>query len=297
MVSAAGIITSISISSGGKGYISAPSISIGNTAQSIGLGTTAAAVASILSGVVTSITLTNAGTGYTSTNPPSILIEPPTSVIETNSVESYSGDSGVIVGFGTTTQSATVKLIFDLHIPLDSYLRATSVVGTAVTLSSISTGDYFIVYDSNVGSSSTTIYSRDKDDNIIGIGTEFLDNIYQVDSVSNVQYSVVGVGTTTLRRVQARVSGLSTISFSSSLITFDSGVFTFDSSGITTSYSGIVTTITSYNFGNFSWGKIILSSIFANNQFNYYGNNGVVGITTSSLVKRSTPLKYVNYIV
>ena len=67
IVSGLGTISSISISSGGAGYSAAPTVSIGNTAQAVGLGTTATATASITAGVVTSITLSNAGTGYTNT--------------------------------------------------------------------------------------------------------------------------------------------------------------------------------------------------------------------------------------
>ena len=278
IVSAAGTITSISISDGGKGYISTPSISIGNTAQSIGLGTTAIASASVLSGVVTTITLTNAGTGYTSTNPPSVLIEPPTSVIETNSVESYSGDSGVVVGFGTTMVGSDYRLIFDLHIPIDSYLRSSSIVGTSVTMSGITTGDFFVVYNSNVGVASTSFTSKTSSGSNIGTGTQFVDNVYQVISVTNVSVantsigiSTIGTATTLVRRVNVNVVGFSTSNASS----------------ITTSKY----------IGEFSWGKILLTSRVSDNEFNFYGNSGVSGITTSAAVNRSTSLKYKNYIV
>ena len=278
IVSAAGTITSISISDGGKGYISTPSISIGNTAQSIGLGTTAIASASVLSGVVTTITLTNAGTGYTSTNPPSVLIEPPTSVIETNSVESYSGDSGVVVGFGTTMVGSDYRLIFDLHIPIDSYLRSSSIVGTSVTMSGITTGDFFVVYNSNVGVAPTSFTSKTSSGSNIGTGTQFVDNVYQVISVTNVSVantsigiSTIGTATTLVRRVNVNVVGFSTSNASS----------------ITTSKY----------IGEFSWGKILLTSRVSDNEFNFYGNSGVSGITTSAAVNRSTSLKYKNYIV
>jgi len=42
-------------------------------------------------------------------------------------------------------------------------MRNTSVTGTAVTISGISTNDYFMVYDSNVGAGSTTINSLNID--------------------------------------------------------------------------------------------------------------------------------------
>jgi len=162
------------------------------------------------------------------------------------------------------------KLILDLHIPLYSYLRESSIVGTAITLSSLSVGDRFVVYNSNIGSASTTLSSKDSTDTTVGIGSEFLDNVYEVDSVENVVYNAIGIGTTTLRRVYTRLSGFST-----------------------NSPSGFVTTST--YFGSFSWGKIELSSRTEENQFNFYGNNGVVGITSSALIDRTAPMKYKNY--
>jgi hypothetical protein len=306
VVSIAGTITSIVINDGGVGYITTPTVSI---SQPIGFGTTAAqntavASATVSGGVVTGITVTFGGGGYISTTPPQVLIESPGIIKETGGVASYAGDSGVIVGFGTTTVSSVDKIIFDLHIPTNSYLRDTSVVGTALTLSGIGTGDYFLVYDSNVGFATTSITSRDTSNNIIGIGTNFVDNVYQVESVSNVSVAntaigiaTVGAGTTIVKRILARISGISTVDFSSTNITFDSTVFTFDSTGIGSGsgYSGGITT--SNYFGNFSWGRIELTGRTKENTYNFYGNNGVGGISTSGAVKRTLPLRFENYII
>ena len=59
IVSAAGTISSVAISTGGRGYDSAPTVTIQNP---VGLGTTARAeaTASITNGVVTSITVSTA---------------------------------------------------------------------------------------------------------------------------------------------------------------------------------------------------------------------------------------------
>jgi hypothetical protein len=306
VVSIAGTITSIVINDGGVGYITTPTVSI---SQPIGFGTTAAqntavASATVSGGVVTGITVTFGGGGYISTTPPQVLIESPGIIKETGGVASYAGDSGVIVGFGTTTISSADQIIFDLHIPTNSYLRDTSVVGTALTLSGIGTGDYFLVYDSNVGFATTSITSRDTSNNVIGIGTNFVDNVYQVESVSNVSVAntaigiaTVGAGTTIVRRIFARISGISTINFSSTNITFDSTTFTFDSTGIGSGsgYSGGITT--SNYFGNFSWGRIELTGRIKENTYNFYGNNGVGGISTSGAVKRTLPLRFENYII
>ena len=128
IVSGLGTISSISISSGGVGYSTAPTISIGGTAQSVGLGTTAVATASITAGVVTSITLSNAGTGYTTAKPPQVLIAPPASNVETNSVGSFSGDSGIVVGFGTTSSGSDLQIVLDLHVPAGSFMRDASLL-------------------------------------------------------------------------------------------------------------------------------------------------------------------------
>ena len=305
IVSSGGTITSIVISDGGVGYTTTPVVSI---SQPIGFGTTAAqntalATATISGGVVTGIAVTFEGSGYISTAVPQVLIESPTLISESDSVTTYSGDSGVIVGFGTTTISSIDKIIFDFYIPTTSYLRDTSVVGTAITVSGIGTGDYFLIYNSNVGLATTSITSRDTSNNVIGIGTNFIDNVYQVESVSNVSVAnttigiaTVGSATTTIRRVFARISGISTLTFDSTNIRFDSTGFTFDSTGIGSGsgYSGGITT--SNYFGNFSWGKIELTARTEENEFNFYGNSGVGGISTSAYVIRTVPLKYLNYI-
>lgn len=305
IVSSGGTITSIVISDGGSGYVITPTVSI---SQPIGFGTTAAqntalATATISGGVVTGIAVTFEGSGYISTAVPQVLIESPTLISESDSVTTYSGDSGVIVGFGTTTISSIDQIIFDFYIPTISYLRDTSVVATAITVSGIGTGDYFLIYNSNVGLATTSITSIDTSNNVIGIGTNFVDNVYQVESVSNVSVAnttigiaTVGSATTTVKRVFAKISGISTINFSSTNITFDSTVFTFDSTGIGSGsgYSGGITT--SNYFGNFSWGKIQLTARTEENEFNFYGNVGVGGISTSAYVIRTVPLKFLSYI-
>jgi hypothetical protein len=280
VVSIAGTVTSIVISDGGVGYTTTPTVSI---SQPIGFGTTAAQNTALTSvtvsgGVVTGIAVTLGGGGYISTTPPQVLIQSPSMTKETNTVTSYAGDSGIIVGFGTTATGIT----FDFFIPTNSYLRDTSVVGSALTVSGIGTGDYFLIYDSNIGSASTSITSKDSGGNTIGIGTDFVNNVYQVQSVSNVSVAntaigiaTVGTAVTTIRRVNAIVSGISTIS----------------------GYSGVGIGTTAISFGNFSWGKIVLLGRSKENTYNFYGNVGVGGISTSGVVKRTLPLKFENYII
>ena len=57
-------VASITVTAGGSGYTSAPTISISGGG---GTGATATATINEISGIVTDITVTNIGTGYTST--------------------------------------------------------------------------------------------------------------------------------------------------------------------------------------------------------------------------------------
>ena len=288
-VNSSGNIDEIIVTNAGVGYTGVPLVTIQSST-----GTQATATALVSSGIVTGITVTNSGTEYSSTTPPVILIEPPTLITETNNVSSYHGDNGVIVGFGTTTVGTQNKIIFDFHIPSNSYLRDTSVTGTATTLSGISVGDIFTVFDSNVGIGQT-VTTYDNFGNIIGITTVFSDSIFQVDTITNETVTIVGLGTTVVKRVMSNISGISTVNFDSSLggDTFDSTGFTFDNTAETINYSGIITS--GLFFGNYTWGRINLHSRTANNSFDAYGRNGYVGIKTSTVIQRTNRLKFQDY--
>ena len=299
VVSLAGTITSFVVSDGGVGYTTDPVVTIGNP---VGFGTTMRAtgdadtgISTTRSGIVTSIKVSSPGSGYTFTSPPNVLIAPPSLITEDDEVQTYNGDAGIIVGFGTTTISSVDRAIFDFHIPYDSNFRSTSYVGTAITMSGISTGDYFVVRNSNVGLATTSVYSRDLDNQIIGVGTEYSDNVYQCQSYTEVTYNVVGVGTTTMKRVYANISGFSTVTFGEPDIYFDSTVYTFDDSGLGSggSYTGVMTT--SNYFGDFSWGRINVIRSETPKSFTFYGSDGIGGISTSALVVRSNPLRHYGY--
>ena len=266
IVSSGGTISSINIVEGGYGYSIAPTISIENP---VGLAITyrAEATSLISSGIVTTINITSPGSGYTSTQPPVVLIESPTLLTETIINNTYSGDSGIIVGIGTSS----TETIIDLFIPEDSFLRDTDIVDSAITISQISSGDLFIIYNSNVGNATTSINSFDSSDNIIGVGTQYIDNVYQVSSAQNVQANIIGIGTTSVRRVYVK-------------------------SGITTMFNKFYSGFSTSNYyGNYSWGKIELSTSIKESGFNSYTQNGIGGITTSTLVNRTSPLRYLNY--
>ena len=268
VVSAAGTIASITINDGGVGYSTTPDVSVG-----VG-SITATATATISNGVVAAVTITNPGSGYTSTNPPLVLIGPPARQTESCDViqnTGYSGDSGIIVGLGTTSVGVgSTGLMFHLHIPLDSDMRNTDLVGTAITMSGISTGDYFIVRNSNLGTASTSISALGTNNTTtVGIGSEYLDNVYVVNSVGIATQVIAGV-TTHVTKVSVNtninpngVSGFSTGAF----------------------------------LGEYSWGKIILNA--RTKEISYpahtssgVGTNGLTGISTSSKVYRTRYVRF-----
>ena len=138
VVSAAGTITSVVISDGGKGYTSAPTVTIQNP---VGLGTTARAesTATIANGSVSAITVgVQSGIGYTGTNPPVVLIGAQPTLTESNTVVSFTGDSGVISGIAITTVGGithpTIQL--DLVVPFDSDLRNSNITQGVILMCS-----------------------------------------------------------------------------------------------------------------------------------------------------------------
>jgi len=269
-VSTAGTITSLTISSGGFGYSSAPTVTIGSP---VGLGTTpgdnqAYATATISSGVVNAITIgSTPGSGYTSTNPPEVLIAEPTPIRGKATSVTYEGDFGIISGIKTTSVGvASTGIVFDLFIPPDSELRDSNIVGVT-TVSGIGTGYYFTVSNSTVGNGVTSL---DAGSATVGIGTTFLDNVYQVAAVSigvTAAENKTGAGLTAVAHVTVSVANLEGLS------------------GL--GYSDY--------YGDFTWGKVLFGDRDDPQAYNAYTNDGTTGISTGGIVRRLYPLKWNNY--
>jgi|694.fasta_scaffold00920_17 hypothetical protein len=270
IVSAAGTVSSISLSNSGSGFTTTPSVTISNPigfGTSVGIGSTALAISSITSGIVTSFTITNPGFGYTSSKPPQVLIEYPALNYEKIEDVTYEGDFGIIVGIKTTTVGvASTGIVFDLFVPTDSYLRNTNInVGIATTgISGIKTDYYFTVFNSNIGFGITSL---DSNSSIVGVGTTCLDNVYKVASVSIASTSVPGVGVTNVSRVVVSVLN----------------------------YNGLTGTGFSNFYGEFSWGRISVPTRKNPTIFTAYTRNGISGLSTSPIVQRLNPLRYVGY--
>jgi hypothetical protein len=266
-VSIAGTVESITITNAGSGYFTEPEISISNSPLGVGTTLRATAGSTLTGNNVSTIDIISGGFGYTTTNAPTVLIEPPSLNYETIENVEYSGDFGVVVGYSTvSTGAATTGITFELFVPLDSYLRDINIntVGVASTgISGIQTGYYFVIQNSNIGDGVTSL---DQNGNIIGIGSTFVDNIYQAATVSIGQTFVTGVGVTNVTKVTVSLSD----------------------------YNGLVGSGYSNYYGDFSWGRISNLIRRTPKQFDNY-NNGLAGINTSPIVMRSLPLKYQNY--
>jgi hypothetical protein len=90
----------------------------------------------------------------------------------------------LIVGYA---QSSAALGTLELYIPQDSFMRDSDIVGTAVTVSQLTTNDYFVVNLSN-----------------IGVSTNNFDGVYRVSHAYDFtkDLSGVGLGVTTIRRVE-----------------------------------------------------------------------------------------------
>jgi len=260
IVSIAGTISNIIISNGGVGFTTNPTISISTPSS----GSVAIATCTISGiGTISSVTVTNPGSGYTTSNPPKVLIECDPLTTETITNVLYEGDFGIITGIGTTNISGlSTGITFDFFIPKDSVLRNINEVGSAVTMSGIQTGYYFVISQSNIGRGITSL---NNDSTILGIGSTYVDNVYQAYKVENVVSPAIGIGNTNeILRVTANVS----------------------------SFNNLTDTGTSQIFGRFSWGRISNIDRGSSPQiFNVDLTNGISGLNTAPLIIRATPMR------
>ena len=173
-----------------------------------------------------------------------------TSTIETVTGCDVTGDEGIITGIGCTDDA----LQFEFYIPLESPLRINEFGGILNT--GISTGDYFVVSNSNVGSGVTAVGVGTT--SVIGVATSFLDTVYQVSHLE-----VVGTGKT--MRIHTNVQDNHGLSF----VGLSSGA--------------------GNTYGSFSWAKFT-SSRSGGFEQSVTTNNGLVGLSTAPQLIRTTHL-------
>ena len=178
----------------------------------VGIGTTATASVTIANGSITGVTVVNAGSGYTTTNPPQVVVEFPKANNEllkrANTVKHLNGS---VIGIGTTPglNGAELAFEFKLTAPGDDFTDLT-------------VGDPIYIFDTRIGSGITAIDINDND--TVGLGTQFLNSIYKIQSLD-----------TNLGKIKCNI--LSTTDISGEV--------------------GVGTTGTALSpVGNYSWGKI-----------------------------------------
>jgi len=121
-------------------------------------------------GTIASVTVTNPGSGYTTTATPAIITKLPNTNKELISgIRFVSGYSGIITGISTASGIGVDKAIrFDLEFEQTD------------NINSLEVGFPILISNTTVGAGVTSIDGNDND--IVGVGTAFIDNIYYVHS-------------------------------------------------------------------------------------------------------------------
>jgi len=172
------------------------------------VGAAATAIVSV-GGTISSIKINNSGRFYGSA--PDILIDAPDLVTERFKSCKIKGDYGRITGITTTSGISTTTPALKFTLLVDTT--------TGLSRSGIETGDYFVTYNTNIGSGVTSILSTGS---TVGIGTTFIDCVFRVDKVDN-----------------NGISGVVTVT-----------------SNIKSTYGLTSIATTYYTYGDYSWGKI-----------------------------------------
>lgn len=214
-------------------------------------------------------------------------------VVEHNQATSYTGDFGRVVGYGVEDFGGSEEITVDLYIPEDSYMRDAVRLGAAATsISGLSTGDYFVISDSNVGFAETTNISVGiNTGEVIGVGTQYIDNVYQVKDLAIVSSDIPGIGVTDVLRVGTNIRDEGGITFSSQNILFDDAGIGFGSGPEPTPLTTVGFT-TGFYFGSYSWGKITLGDRETPRDFGYNTTDRM----SAPIISRFRPLKDNNYL-
>ena len=240
VVSAAGTISSLSITNPGRGYVgSAFTISISPPVNiGVGVGTTATATATITNGVVTGTTIVNPGFGYTTTSVPPVLAPTPKVIKESiTSIPTIRGFDGAITGIAVTggiSHPTALQFTFDADL--------TDNPGSI--LSHLAVGYPIFVYNTQVGHGVTSVSSSDS--LVVGIGTTCVDNVYKINAYNSTNKTFTcnimsGVNTTGIDtsgttigsfswgRISGFTRGVNPVSIGITGLTIDSGLTTFPS--------------------------------------------------------------------
>jgi len=196
-----------------------------------------------------------------------------TTALDTSNIEvikgvDYTGDYGQITGIHTgrgPTGVGTPRLIFDLATQFsnvhDGVFKPKNTVRPG-----ISTGDYFVIENTTIGSGVTALGGSGVSTSVVGTGTTWIDGIYKAQD-----WSTTGVGNSSIR-VTCYVRSLSGI----------------DTTGLPAPKSGSTGRIC----GSYTWGTVnVTRNVATAKSFTSFNQNGVLGIETSAYISRNIRLK------
>lgn len=210
----------------------------------------------------------------------------------------YEGDFGYITGITTTTVGiGSTAIILSLTIPADSVLNDIEIVDPIIPTSGISSGDFFVIKNSNIGTGLISLYNNGS---TLSIGSTFIDNVYQAYSAEFVPdlitSSTIIFGNVTYNSPAIIDDGIVVLVESGGTMTVSDYV-PLKVTTLIENYNGIDSILSSSQsiyFGDYSWGKITAEKRKNPKDFTFYAN-GISGIDTSPVVRRLNPLKYLNY--
>jgi hypothetical protein len=299
LVNEFGEIYDIIIDNSGFGYNTNPSISIQKPPVN---GTRAEATANIINNSVDSINIVDGGSGYNPENPPLVLVESPKALVETAFKVHYEGDFGKITGIGTTVVGlSTLAIIFELSIDEISPLKDEKIVEIPIEQSGIKTDYYFIAKNTTIGFGLTSL---NNDLTSLVTTNDYIDNVYQVYDLNTDLYTVSSSETI----VNLVRYGSFSIDSDSSVVVESTGTLIIEDKVkvvcLVDSYNGLESIIPSFPdfksreiLGEYSWGRI--SNMIRPNpeSYNINRNNGIIGLSSSPIVRRNKPFKYKNYLL
>ncbi len=215
IVSNKGDIESLVINESGNGYVGAAitlsiaapiGVGIGTTERNkyavTGISTFAEASATVTDGKITGTTITNIGLGYTHSNPPQVIIPKAyygsEKILEIKNVQGFAGIiTGISTSAGTNGHPLALRFAFRADKPTTD-LQAGHYVyisNTPFTVGGAKTDAEYLPFNdgsiqptnnrftAGIGGDPTT--SVDKNDNeIIAIGSGFMDNVYKVSQIA-----------------------------------------------------------------------------------------------------------------
>ena len=234
IVSATGTITDLDITEAGSGYSGTVSVKISSPPEvGVGIGTTATATINVVNGSIDStVTITDAGFGYSQSNPPQVIIEDP--IFETEkitSIRNVQGFTGIITGIQQVNRNGSNPSALKLF-----YYAVTKNKNNQYAIQDtpnlLKQGYPIFVNKTSVGNGTKSVFGTNAG-GTVGIGTEFLDNVYIVQFPPD-QNGAIGIVTVHLHTdSNASIAGINTEGF------FDPGNI-----GLTTSV------------GEFHWGRL-----------------------------------------